>query len=482
MDRGPAAGGGGGRDQMNFMKKRRGASVVFMWILIGLVVAGAGGCVTRPEKVKAREADEVLARWVEVLGGEKAIRKIAGVRSEVGLRFAPGAPELVFVAKETTGGRFRWELSTPAYWKVTTVSDGRAGYMMNDVLGVGLMEGRSFRVAARDSDPQMPLKLAELFPVRRRLPDVVENGARIRVVELTDTEGVKETWFMDAESGQRVRMERPEVTIRCSDFRKVGDYTVAYAVTNTHGAEFNLKAVSFTERWDDGEFAVSPEMKAGAQKAAGILKRHVEAVGGEALERVRSRVSVAEVDIENLGIKFDMKITQQRPNRVLMEHTVPGMGTMYQGYDGTTGWASSELQGYRELKGQELTQLLTMADLGADTRLQEICPFRELAGERELPGGRATGIKLGSLAGPNGTYWFDHATGRLVRVESAIITGPKSHVTMTLDMSDFREVDGVWMAFTTRVDNPTMKMVTRIKSVENNVAVDEAIFRPRTED
>lgn len=474
---------------MNILIKTKAAK----WLLIVLLAGLAGGCgtVTKPggparpaaeERRQERAADVILKRWIEVQGGKAAIAKIAGIRAEVAVQYGPGWPELVLISKEAAGGKFSWELVTPVFGSFFTVSDGRVAMMHNEKLGAGLMDARMTFMAMRDSDPQKPLKMTQLFPVRRRLADVVEKEVRMQVIALTDTQGVTEKWFMDEGTGQRLKSERPEVVMTFSDFRKDGGFSTAYVVENSRGFRMRLKSISYDARFADADFYVDPAKVAEAEKITKIMRQQVEAVGREALDRVLTRSSTAVVDLEKDGMTFSMNIRQKRPNFVLIEQDIPSMGKIFQGFDGKTGWASSEMQGYRELKGPELMQLLSMADLGADIRLQEMCPLRKLVGERELPRGIATGIELGSLAGPNGTYWFENRTGRLVRIESAIMTGPNSHVTMVMDMDDFRLVDGVWVPFTTRVENPALKMVTRMKSVENNVTLDDAIFKPRTDD
>jgi hypothetical protein len=467
------------------------------WLLVALIAGFSGGCGTainpgtppavgsvRPtaeERKQQREADKVLDRLVKVQGGKAAISKVAGVKTELEVQFGPGWPMLTMITKEASGGRFSWELLTPGFGSFFTVSDGRVVLMQNEKLGAGFLDNRTASMAMSDSDPQQVLKIAALYPTRRRLEDVVEKDVRLQVISLSGPGG-NEKWFIDAVTGLRVRVERPDVAMMFSDFKKVGDFTVAMSAENSHGVHMKVKSISFDEHFADSVFYVDPVKVAEAEKIRSILLRQVASVGGEALDRVKTRSSTAVVELEKLGMTFEMNIRQKRPNFVLIEQNIPGMGKLFQGFDGKTGWASSEMQGYRELKGPELLQLLSMSDLGADTRLAEICPLRKLVGERELPHGKATGIELGSLAGSNGTYWFENETGRMVRVESAIVTGPNSHVTMVIDMDDFRQVDGVWVPFTTRMDNPTLKMVTRMKSVENNIALDDEIFKPRTDD
>ncbi|MBI2498538.1 MAG: hypothetical protein HYV75_11680, partial [Opitutae bacterium] len=168
-------------------------------------------------------------------------------------------------------------------------------------------------------------------------------------------------------------------------------------------------------------------------------------------------------------------------NLIVSEQETPGMGTMWQGYNGKVGWAWNELQGYRTMEGPELQQLIGNADMQGSLRLSAQCPFRRLLGEQEDNGRRLLGVALASFQGVAGNFWFDTRTKDLVRVETFIQAGPSGQLKVVADFADFRRVDGVLIPFHTVVTNPAMRMVTTIESVEHNLPLDDAIFQPRKE-
>lgn len=452
--------------------------LAFTLLVAGCAVPGTGDL----RRARA-EADLILARWVEVTGGAARIQSVQCVTTDIAVRFAPNLPEIPLRTIETTKGRFRWELTTPAFGPFVTVSDGLTALRWNDRLGTGLVPAAEQVGYRREADPAFQLKIAEHFPLRIRLPDTVVDGTTLQVIDLRDSRQHRELWFFDPATGLRVRkVEAGTVTI-FSDFRATQGITMPFAAeTRPGGITYRVTNVLLGETPDPRLFELDPDKVAEATIIEGIITRYRTASGGDALDNVFSRRSTCITEIPAQNLKIRTITTQKRPMMILSEQNIPGMGRFFQGYDGKTAWASSELQGYRELQGAELQQLLNSADLGAESRLGALSPFRRLAGNRELESGPAIGLALASYGGPSGTYWFDNATGRIVRIESSVITGPDSHFEMSMTLDDFRKVDGVWIPFVTRVENPTLKMSTTIQTVENNVVVDDAMFAPRRDD
>ncbi len=243
-----------------------------------------------------------------------------------------------------------------------------------------------------------------------------------------------------------------------------------------------LKNMILNPKMDPAAFIAPVRQMQDAVTVTRILDRYSEVSGGARLAGIKTRVTHVTLEMPKTGMKSDMKITQKRPDFVLIEQTMPGMGWTVQGYDGKTGWVNSEMQGYRVLKGPELQQLLNNADLDAEAKVSTQCPLRTLLGERVIDGHRTQAIGLASLRGSNGTYYFDEDSGHLVRVESSLIAGPKSVIRATMDISDFRQIDGVAVAFKTIVDNPAMYLIMTVSAVEQNAPIDDAVFKPRQDE
>jgi hypothetical protein len=158
------------------------------------------------------------------------------------------------------------------------------------------------------------------------------------------------------------------------------------------------------------------------------------------------------------------------------------MGMLRQGSDGTTGWAKSDLQGFRTLKGAELAQLLNNAPLHSALSLPEKCPLRKLLGDREINGRKLRVVVCAMKQVSSGTYMFDAETGQLARLESTLQAGPQGQFQATIDFEDYRMVDGVTVPFLITTTNPALKLVMKVTAIEHNTEIDDAIFAPPPKD
>ena len=213
-----------------------------------------------------------------------------------------------------------------------------------------------------------------------------------------------------------------------------------------------------------------------------ILAFHREASGRASTRDITTRVTTEITDITTSGIKFPTIISQKMPNLIVLETDMPGMGKSREGYDGKTGWAWSELQGYRTMQGAELQQLLGAADLQGALRLYESCPLRRRLEERGDDDHRSVGIALATSAGPAGKLFFDVKSGLLVRMESIVRAGPSGKLNVVAEFSDFRRIDGQVFAFRTVVTNPAVQMIVTVQSIKHNLPLDDALFLPKKDD
>ncbi len=459
-------------------------------LLAGLVVLISlmSGCATGSHPsagADGRAATKILKRWVEVSGGAKEFKKLESVETQATIDFGPLVPDIGMQSWSASGGRFRVEIDTPAFGKLITAADGKTIWQQNEKLGFGLIDPKQQAEMMRDSDPQEEIKLDRYYPGRRRLADTSINGQKLQVIEVRTFDDTVEKWFMDPVTGLRLRVEKAREAIEFSDFRRTGDFTFAY-VTKHSGKggvmTVRLKTMVLNPKLDGVVFVPPARQMQDAATVTRILDGYSAVSGGARLANIQTRVTHVTMEMPKTGMKSEMKITQKRPNFVLIEQTVPGMGQSVQGYDGKTGWANSEMQGYRVLKGPELQQLLNNADLDAEAKVSAQCPLRTLLGERVIDGRRTQAVGLASLQGSNGTYYFDEDSGHLVRVESSLIAGPKSVIRATMDISDFRQIDGVSIAFKTIVDNPAMYLIMTVSAVEQNVPINDAVFKPRQDE
>ena len=467
-----------------------------------LLLAFLSGCETAPvihypteqDPVKAARIHAILERSLEVQGGRANLQKLTGWEAEILMEVKPGTAQFHCHNWQKITGEYRYEIATPAVGALVEAFDGEHGWRQNDVLGFGLMPASELATTRRNIAAHMSLQVEKTHPGRRLLPSQEIDGKSCDVIEMTGTDGVAEKWFYETASGQLVREERPGepghplgVVREFSDFRPMGDlYTTAYLTKRIEGKQtlvFRAQKIVLNPMLDPARFSPPAGAIKEYAKTEEILQRYLQAAGGAAaLNQIHSRVIHTTVDTTTAGIKSHVILSVKQPNRVLNEQDIPGIGRMVQGFDGTTAWASSEMQGYRVLSGAERMQLVSSANLQMEVGLAKLYTLRKFLGEKTVDGRRTEVVSLGNMQGVAGLHYFDAENGRLLRVETNFSAGPKSTLKATVDFSDFRTVDGVVMAFKTTVNNPAMRLVITVDSVANNVPLDDAIFLPRKGD
>ncbi|MDB6093673.1 MAG: hypothetical protein JWM32_1235 [Verrucomicrobia bacterium] len=464
-----------------------------------LVFLGLVGCVSTPpnpvgaSSSESRAADAIIDRWIEGLGGERAIRKLASLETRQSFQFDPGARKMEIHMRKVASGNYRFEGNLSGVGELAEGFDGRTAWRENPSLGFGLIPTQELINTLQTDDFLRPLKTRLMYPRRRKVADETLGGRSFQVLAMGGRDGVTEKWLFAADTGRLMRVERPPlnsagtpIVMEYSDYRKVGEFAYAFGTERTEGANkitMRYASVRPNVPIDQKIFTPPADRMREAKEVERILAKHLDAIGGiEPLARISTRVITASVEVTTSGIKLHTTITQKRPNLIVSEQDMPGMGRSSQGFDGRTGWSSSDMQGYRTLADAELQSLVSNSDVRVDAQLRERCPMRTLLGERDVNGRPAYAIKLASLQGVAGTYFFDKENGRLVRIESVFNVGPQSNLRAALDFSDFRNVEGVIMPFVTTMTNPAMRTVTTLESVKVNVPVDDAIFRPRKDD
>lgn len=440
------------------------------------------------------EADRVLDRWVEAVGGAKKLKAIW--RSEYKMQRASvqhGITDGKITESQTVAfasGPFRTVFQLPN-GEFEAADDGRNGWVYHAGLGGQVLDPRRAERERRDTGPAEALRVRESFPVRRLLPDVEFNSKMAHVVELTDRHGWRERWHFDVTTGLRIRRERPDedngpVSIDYSDFRKVNGviepfrYGSLWAngfgqVVEVQTAAHRLRSGKATPEWQ-----IPPGLEADSHRVEEALRRLEQALGDkEATKNITSRVTKSHVEISTNGISYDVVTTQKSPGRILVEQDIPGVGPMMQGFDGKIGWAWSEMQGYRELKGAELIQIATMSSL-TPRSLSDDAPLRRIVREENGPDGHhLLVVNLANIAGNIGVFYFDVETGLLAKVETVVQAGPGGMMKVEMNLSDYREVDGVTLAFAQEVINPAVRMLTKVLTVKHNVDLPDEMFLPR---
>lgn len=163
--------------------------------------------------------------------------------------------------------------------------------------------------------------------------------------------------------------------------------------------------------------AVAAPATAQLPDAQGILDRYEQATGAAndpyaGVSSIRTNMNMSS---PAQGMAIDMQIDAVLPDKFVMRMTIPGMGEVRSGFDGTVGWSIDPVQGARVLQGPELEQMKGQAANIASPGLGDNIASAETTGESDVEGKKCWIVKLTQNTGEVADACFDAESGLLLR-------------------------------------------------------------------
>jgi hypothetical protein len=219
------------------------------------------------------------------------------------------------------------------------------------------------------------------------------------------------------------------------------------------------------------------EQDAGPKIPSGeaVLERAVEAVGGRAaLDRIESFYLAGEIAIPSQNISGDIEIWWKNGD-FYTEQKMAGIGRIRAGKSGSTIWSDDPIHGLRRLEGAEAEQHAWASSLLPAADWKRYFERAETVKERELDGATVYDVKLTSGSGAEVMMTFDAESGLQVEQKYEQVT-PLGKMPVSVKLEDYREVQGVKVAFKQVTDATLAKATQTITKVELGIDVDSATF------
>ena len=204
-----------------------------------------------------------------------------------------------------------------------------------------------------------------------------------------------------------------------------------------------------------------------------ILTDYINAIGGdEALDDVKTVLTIADVAIEGAPFKPSAVIKTMSPNKESMEMSVQGMGTiMKQVFNGKKGY--SVQQGNRRVMPEsDILKKQKQKGLFAETYLDS--EGLDLISLIRVNGVDAYKIQVDK---ENGLYrYYDAKSALLIRTESSQdAQGQK--ITQTTDFSDYKSVNGILMPYTRVMSTGPQIITLSASKIKINEGVSKKDFK-----
>ncbi len=217
-----------------------------------------------------------------------------------------------------------------------------------------------------------------------------------------------------------------------------------------------------------------------------LMKKAIDALGGaEALRKITSRETVADVVLEQQGVKGIATSWTKAPNKNATETKITALGieiaSIWEYFDGENGEQATSFSPVSKYTGKRLDDIRLASDFS--TVLDWKSKFKKAEVSRIAKCGdeECYVVDFEPNAGSNFTDYYSTKTFLLMRREGSIPSSTSSQqVPFSTRFEDYREVDGIKIAFKS-VNNTTGNgdVVSTIRSVKHNVNIDDKLFVPR---
>jgi hypothetical protein len=223
-----------------------------------------------------------------------------------------------------------------------------------------------------------------------------------------------------------------------------------------------------------------------SQTADDIVEKHLTAMGGRAaLEKLTSRVMTGIISVSTPGgdLSGSIEVYNKVPNKsrtlIKIDASQFGLGQIVQDqrFNGTSGYAIDTLNGNREMAGDQLAVARTITFPSPLLKYKDAGIALELIG-REKAGDRdAYVLRFAPKTGPSARLFIDAETYLLVKtVVTVNVPQIGGDVEQTVVVSDYRDIDGVKVAYQTRSSNQFQTVSATATTIEQNTSVDDGMF------
>lgn len=205
-------------------------------------------------------ADEIIARHIEALGGEAAIRAHASITTNGAFdmpAMGMSAPMTVFQIAPDKG---IVRISMPGMGETVQAYNGEIGWIEDVMQGNRLLAGAELNAMKRQFDMHGDLKYGEHYPQRATVGEAEWNGQAAYQVDLVDADGTESSRYFSIETGLLLgeeasitnEMGTMETTTNWSDYKEFGGMMFAASATTnlvSMGMEFiqTIESVTFDD-------------------------------------------------------------------------------------------------------------------------------------------------------------------------------------------------------------------------------------------
>ena len=221
----------------------------------------------------------------------------------------------------------------------------------------------------------------------------------------------------------------------------------------------------------------APPAEAPLPSADEVLSKSIEALGGRAaIDAVKSSYTESKTEIKAQGLNLVTKIWAKGDD-FYVEADMPGVGLSQLWKKGDDLWSKDPINGLRKLEGKEAAQARWASDPLLAANWNEYFEKAETVGRTKDGDKELIEVKLSSASGDELGLLFDAKTS-LPAGQAFKQQTPMGALAVRVNLSDYRDVQGVMVPFRSVTDMQLMSAVQTTEKYEVNVPIDDAKLQP----
>ena len=224
---------------------------------------------------------------------------------------------------------------------------------------------------------------------------------------------------------------------------------------------------------------------ASAQTADQVVEKYLAAIGGRAaLGKLTSRTITGTITLSTPAgdVSGPVEIMNQQPNKsrtlIKLDLSSLGAGQMVvdQRFNGTAGYILDNLQGNRDIAGNQLENMRNGSFPSSFLNYKERGATVELGGKEKVGEREAYVLILTPTSGSVVRQYVDAESYLAIRVRLKVEAPQVGEFEQTTDLLDYRDVDGLKIPFVVKSTSAVQNSTITVTKVEHNTPIDEALF------
>ena len=211
-----------------------------------------------PPPPELTEEQKIVARFVEALGGEDALRAYSSATTKGAFELPAMGMSGDMTIYQMAPDKTLATISIPGMGVTVQGYNGEIGWAEDPMQGSRLVEGELLAQAKRDARFYGELEYDELYPEQTAVGETEWNGQAVYQLDLVDSDGNESSQYFAKDTGLLIGVEATmtnemgtaEVSLQISDYKEFGGVTIP---TSTTMSMMGMEIVQTVESvsWDD---------------------------------------------------------------------------------------------------------------------------------------------------------------------------------------------------------------------------------------